>query len=99
MTETGTLVLYGRAGCSHCEQLQLALDLMAMRTAIPGLTDYRYVDVDDDSILKAGSNAAKIISASPYANRRDLTSALLARNLSDGSPVRNVNCQVERHRE
>ncbi|MGR8950715.1 MAG: glutaredoxin family protein [Gammaproteobacteria bacterium] len=53
MTEAKSLVLYGRAGCTHCEQLQFALDLMTMRRAVSGLTDYRYVDVDEDAALKA----------------------------------------------
>ena len=46
------LILYGRQGCSHCEQLSFALDLMKNRTDASALQNYQYLDVDLDPALK-----------------------------------------------
>ena len=56
MAVSETLTLYGRSGCHHCEQLQFALDLMKMRGEPPGLSDYRYIDIDSDRALTAKYN-------------------------------------------
>jgi len=46
------LILYGRQGCSHCEQLRFALDLLKNRNDNATLQDYRYFDVDLDAELR-----------------------------------------------
>ena len=44
--------LYGRANCSHCEQLRFALDLMKNGNKAPNFPLYAYIDVDSDPLLQ-----------------------------------------------
>lgn len=48
-----SIILYGRRGCSHCEQLQLALALLQNRSEGFSIANYQYIDVDTDSELVA----------------------------------------------
>ena len=52
MAQNEKMILYGRVGCHHCEQLQFALDLMKMRGQPPGLDDYQYIDIDSEPTLR-----------------------------------------------
>ncbi len=49
---TAKMILYGRAHCSHCEQLKFALDLLNSSRASDRQTAYEYVDVDTDAKLQ-----------------------------------------------
>lgn len=45
--------LYGRANCSHCEQLKFALDLLNNRQGNDHSIPYEYIDVDSSVELQS----------------------------------------------
>lgn len=46
------LTLYGRANCSHCEQLRFALDLLKNGGDGARIPPYVYIDVDTEPLLQ-----------------------------------------------